>query len=70
MSGWLKCCGILDHATDTYLACYGSREKYFLLSNTGRVVSPCEFQRPENGEGKTRVDKVGTAPQNGLSRST
>lgn len=69
MSGCLKCCGILDLATDIYLACYGSWEKYFSLSNTRHVVSPCEFQHPQNGEGKAWMYEVGTVPKAGCQEA-
>lgn len=34
-----------------------------LLSSTGHVALLCEFQHPENREGKTWVDKAGTVPK-------
>lgn len=61
MSRWLKCCGISDQATDIYLTCYGSWEKYFCCQTLDMLLCSVSSNILKTGKGK--ADKVGTVPE-------
>lgn len=52
MSSWLKCCGILDQATDIYLVRYGSWEKYFCCQALDKLLCSLSFNILKIGKGK------------------
>lgn len=69
MSSWLKCCGILDHTTDIYLACYGSWEKYFCCQTLDMLLCSVNSNILKIRKGKHEWIKWEQS-QSRLSRST